>query len=535
MRISISIKTLTIAGLALVLSQGGFAQQGELKIDGSSAGEGAVPGQMIEVFVAGISSQMGPPIPLDRFQVLVTQDGVTRQAKVRSAALGLMNPRVQLRSPSSPGEKIPDISEQLAGAKPYQLVTFTAPLDLHEGDAGVVVKYRERHSNEFTFKVANRLPSPRIGVGLELAMTSSQPTPPNLDDVKQGAKRGLRLERGRDVEISVHPLIDPEVPDSGVVVTFKQGSLSKDVNAKVIRRGGTESDGTTTIFAPVRYQVTAHAPEELDLGAARIEVRLMLRGQMSEPASADVLITDSSGNAGSADVFKPNVTNMGERRIGIGQAITVSVDAKWLEPDPSKALIVLEQGSKRVELEPEMNSAALRNRLHGRTPAILIARVEDGDLTGKVTVRVYNPAKGERDGLSEGTTIEIVDEVVPPLGIKVSEAGKQDIAMLRALREEALKQGRAFPDYDPDARYVTIRAIGLDYNPHYVRIKFEQGGRQFILKYEDFSLIIEDRLVVRVPGAIMPGSVQLTIQNKGASGLSDPVIATIEITQPSKK
>jgi hypothetical protein len=535
MRISIGIRTLTLAGLALAVSQVGFAQKGELTIDGSSVVEGAVPGQMLDVFVRGIIWQPGPPIPFDRFQVLVTQDGVTRHAKVRSAAFGLMNPRVQLKSPSSPAEKIPDISEQLAGAKPYQVVTFTAPLDLHEGDAVVVVNYRERLTNGFTFKVVNRLPAPRIGVGIEVAMTSSEVTPPNPDDVKQGAKRGLRLERGRDAELSVHPLLDPEIPESGVVVTFKQGSLTKDVNAKVVRRGGTESDGSTVIFAPVRYQVVVHAPEELELGAAHIEVRLKLRGQLSEPGSAEGLIIDSSGIAGSADVFKPHVTNMGERRIGIGQAITVSIDAKWLEPDPSKALIVLEQGPKRVELKPEVNSAAVRTRLTGRTPPILIARDEDGDLTGYVTVRVYNPARGDRDGLSEGTPIEIVDEVVPPLGISVSEAAKQDIALLRALHAEALKQGRDHHEYDPDARYVTIRAIGLDYNRHYVRVKFEQEGRQFILKYEDFSLSIEDRLVVRVPDAIKPGSVQLTIQNKGANGLSDPVIATVEITQPSKK
>jgi len=55
------------------------------------------------------------------------------------------------------------------------------------------------------------------------------------------------------------------------------------------------------------------------------------------------------------------------------------------------------------------------------------------------------------------------------------------------------------------------------------------------VQYEDFSLTMDDRLVVRVPDAVKPGSVQLTIQNKGASGLSDPVIATVEITQVSKK
>jgi len=88
MRIRIAVKAVTVAGLALALSQGGFAQQEELKIEGTSSVEGAFPGQMVEVFVGGISSQVGPPIPLDRFQILVTQDGVIREAQVRSAALG---------------------------------------------------------------------------------------------------------------------------------------------------------------------------------------------------------------------------------------------------------------------------------------------------------------------------------------------------------------------------------------------------------------------------------------------------------------
>ena len=106
MRMRISINTLMLTGLALVLSHAGFAQTGNLRIEGPSSAEGAVPGQMIEVFVAGISAQLGPPIPLDRFKVLVTQDGVTREAKVRSAALGLMNPQVPLKRPSATSEKI---------------------------------------------------------------------------------------------------------------------------------------------------------------------------------------------------------------------------------------------------------------------------------------------------------------------------------------------------------------------------------------------------------------------------------------------
>lgn len=538
MRTSIQ-RTTSLSGLSVallsLLSCIAVAQDRQIRIEGAFSSNGVVPGQMVEVYVSGIPSQLGPPIPLDRFQVFVTQGGVNRQAKVCSASLGLVNSQALSTTLPSRTENISDLSEQLAGMKTYQVVTFTVPVDFREGEAIAVVKYRDKRTNEFKFKVANGLPVPRVGIGMELAGGPLPLTPPSPDAVKEGEKRGLRLERGRDNQISVRPLIDPDIPGASVLVTFKQGSLIKSASARVVRLGGTESNGSTVTFAPVHYELNVHIPEELEPGAASIEVRLKLRGQTSEPATADVMITDSSGRAGSTDEFKPRVMNLGELRIGAGQVIQLSINSKWLEPDPSKALIVLEQGSERVELEPEMNSATLRGGLTGPASAVLFARILDTDLRGKVMARVYNSAKGERDGLSEGTEIEIVDEVVPPLGLKVSEAGKSELAMLRALRDEALKHGREFKDYDPNARYVTIRAIGLDYNPNYIKVTFEQDGRQYVLKFADFSLSMDERLVVRVPDAIKLGSVKITIQNKGEEGLSDPVIETIEITQPVKK
>jgi len=355
---------------------------------------------------------------------------------------------------------------------------------------------------------------------------------PTPEDLKQ-ARSEIRLERGHDTEILVQPLIDPEVPGSGVQVVLKQGNLTKTVNAQVTRKEAAESTGNTVTFGPARYVITVRAPEELELGPAHLEARLSVNGQVSEPGSADVLITDSLGNAGNGDQLKPHLANLGEKRVGIGQTITLAIDARWLAPDPSKTLIVLEQGSERVELKPELNTAARGGRVSANAAAILIARVDD-DLTGKVNVRVYNPARGEQQGLTDGIPIEIVEEVVPPLAIKVSEASKQDLAMLRALRSESLKQGRDFHEYDPDARYVTIQAIGLDHNPNFVRITFEQSGRKFTLKYADYSLTMGDRLVVRVPDAINAGSVQLTIQNSAGDRLSDPVITTVEITGPAK-
>lgn len=526
------LRTLMLLVL-LALSEVAFAQKSDLRIDGISYAAGAVPGQMVTVFVAGLSEQPGPPIPLDRFQVAVTQDGVAHQAKVRSVALGFMNPRVPTTPPSSPPEKFPDLNEQLSGMQPYQSVMFTVPPGLHEGDAAVAVSYRGRRSNEFTLKITSQLPKPRIAYTLAVATMVSRPAPIDPADLKNKTPT-LRLERGRNNALSISPLIDPEAPDAGVLVTFKQGSLIREVSAKVIRRDGTEHQGTTIIFAPIRYEVSVPTPDELQLGAAQIEVRLKLNGQISEPEFADVLITDSSGDAGGASAYRPRPTILGEQKIGFGQALQVSIDAKWLDPDPSKTLIVLEQGSKRFEVKPEFNTATHRARLSELAPAVLFVRLQE-DLLGKASLRVHNPARGERDGLSESVPIEIVEEVVPPLAIKVGEAEKQDITMLRALRDARLKQGRDFPEYDPQARYVTIQAIGLDYNPNYIRVKFEQGGRQFTLKYEDFSLTMGERLVVRVPDAIQPGSIKLTVQNKGKGRWSDPVIATVEITQPSKR
>jgi hypothetical protein len=195
-----------------------------------------------------------------------------------------------------------------------------------------------------------------------------------------------------------------------------------------------------------------------------------------------------------------------------------------------KTLVVIEQGSRQIEVKPELNSAA-----HLDNPsAMLVVRLQD-EFVGKVLVRVLNPEVGRPNGLSDPIEIEIVDEVLPPTVSKVAESGKQEIAMLAAMREQALKAGRGFRDYDPRSRYVTIRATGLDFNPNFVRIEFRHAGRSYVLKYEDFSLTFGDRVVVRLPDQIDPGTVQVTIQNRGLDRLSEPFITTFEVTQPSRR
>lgn len=153
------------------------------------------------------------------------------------------------------------------------------------------------------------------------------------------------------------------------------------------------------------------------------------------------------------------------------------------------------------------------------------------ELTGKVIVKVLNPARGEQMGLSAGVPIEITGEVQPPAIEKIREASKQDISLLKSLRAEALKAGYDFKEYDPEARYVAIQATDLDPNPNFLRVQFEQGGETFILKYKDFSLTANGRNIVRLPAAIKPGEVRVTIQNIGAGRLSKAVTYTFEVTQ----
>jgi hypothetical protein len=150
-------------------------------------------------------------------------------------------------------------------------------------------------------------------------------------------------------------------------------------------------------------------------------------------------------------------------------------------------------------------------------------------MRGKVNLRVLNPARGEKNGLSAPLSLEILNNVLPPEILAIDEATDQDLFPLRKMREMAHEAGREFKDYDPASRYISIHARRLDYNPNYVRVAFEQGGQAFNLKREDFSLQMADLFVVRIPDRIRPGDATIRIQNRGRGQLSEPVSRTIQI------
>jgi hypothetical protein len=132
--------------------------------------------------------------------------------------------------------------------------------------------------------------------------------------------------------------------------------------------------------------------------------------------------------------------------------------------------------------------------------------------------------------VSEPAPVEIVDEVQPPELISVAESTKAELAQLRQMYTDQTSAGRRFPAYDPSARYVTIRARGLDYNPKFLRVRMEQEGRDGVtLGPGDFSLFSDNSVIVRVPKELGAGATRVTVENRGETGYSAPAVMTFEL------
>lgn len=519
--------------IALVLLAGlcntpGLAQQGDIHLVGASSNKQAMPGQLVQVYVEGVRLRPMPPPPLDQFEVFVTQDDVTRTARVREVGV-VSTSKPAADSPAT--DNVTPATDPMASATLRTVLTFTVPTGLHEGEATAVLAYRGRRSDAYTFNVVSHPPTPHVFVPFMTGAMSSRLPRKMPDDLKEKSKQAARLERGQSAMLLVSPLADPEAVDVAVLVTFKQEHFQREVTAEIISHEPVEVGDNSIRLGAQRYEVRVQTPADLGIGPAEIEARLRVNGMVSDPGKTSVQITDAF--AGSPVDSAPRVINFQPEKVGIGQAVHLFVDdPRRLQPEPDKVVAVLEQEGRRVELKPERNSA-----LYGageQSPlTFLVVRVGK-EITGKATLRVWHPVRGAA-GLSEAISIEILDEVQAPEVIKVSDATKQDIAQLSTMREQVMKAGRTFAEYDPKYRYVTIRANRLDYSPNHTRIVFQQGGKSYTLQYEDYSLSMGDHIVVRLPEPIKPGEVTVTIQNRGAGRLSAPVVRVFEVTQPSKQ
>jgi hypothetical protein len=214
--------------------------------------------------------------------------------------------------------------------------------------------------------------------------------------------------------------------------------------------------------------------------------------------------------------------------------LMISVDTRRaLDPNPSKTLVVFESadGAQSVRVKPEVNSAVREPESSPDTPVFLLVRAPK-QLTGDVRVKLLNPAREEYAGAaSEPAQVEIVSEPVAPEVADVAEAGEAEISHLRQLSAAQPADPRVRPIYDPSARYVAIRATGLDPNPEFMRIRMGQEGREPVtLERKDFAVFSSNALIVRAPQGFRAGAVRVTVENRGANGYSAPVVKTFELS-----
>ncbi len=478
----------------------------------------AVPGQVMGIHVEGL--QAGPAavlLAVEDFKIEVVQDGVTLAAKVRTVTPTMTITRSENAEESEPRREF------------YQNVKFVVPRGLHTGTAELRLSYRGRWSNTVTFTVLEKPMVPVVGTMSVLTIGGIAPnrapgTKPTGNDL------GWRLERGATVRAMVEPLVDPEDPSSAILVRFKQAGTYYDAVTRVTNQPfNVENRRQSVRFLPARDELELDVPGALAMGPAEVEIRLKANGQTGDPVTLAVTITDTTRTVEAPGEHAPRLLAVTPQRTGAGQSILLSVDQlRGLEPDPAKTIVFIEQDGARYAATVERNSALLRPGTSSDDPVALIVRTSR-QIVGKAQIRIFNPLRGESAGTSQPVPIEILEDVQPPQVSSVSEATEADLAPLLRMYEIQRQAGKPFPEYDPSRRYLTVRATGIDYNPQFVRIRFEQAGRSHTLRFADFSSFSGEALVVRLPKELRAGAVTVTIQNLGVDGSSTPVVKEIRL------
>lgn len=503
------MKLVALASLLLLLcAPAGFAQSaGGLRVSSVFPYDRVVPGQIVEVLVENVGEQLLGPPPGDALRILLTQDGATRTATARTANPGMVRDM-------APGEP-----------RPLHAISFAVPRGLRVGEAGLVVSFRGRKSPPFRLNVVERPQRPLVALTSIVSVAPAAVTPQSPQQ-----RMVPKFERSaKGVEMRVMPLADPEDAEAAVVVRFRQGGTFHDAAARVVHRPGESRSlpgGGLSQMSP-RDVLEVDVPEMLAAGEAEIEVSLRAGGLTGEAAVAPVVITDAERAFESPKAAAPRVLSVSPRRVGAGQALSISVDRRRaLEPDPSKVLIVFESpdGASSRSLAPEINSATIMASMPSDVPVFLVVRAPK-QMTGDVRVRVRNPARADYEGAaSEPVTVEIVPEPLAPEVESVAEASAAELSQLREISPARASDSRV--------RYVSIRAAGLDPDPAYLRVRFEQEGRAPVtLERSDFALYSNGALVVRLPKGFGAGRVSLSVENRGANGYSAPAVRTFELPE----
>jgi hypothetical protein len=493
-------------------------QQPSFTVAGIKPYEKAVPGQVMEVLIQGLGSGTAPTVPpATDFEVEVSQDGVTQKAKVRIVKFTV----IQATNPESSERS----TIEFGGIKmrAYHAVGFVVPKGLHSGPAEVVASYKGRRGNSVGMEIIEKPLRPVVGTVSVMAVGGMPPE--RTPGMKlQGNDLGWRLERGTTARVSVHPLVDPDDPNSAVLIRFKQGGNDYDAVTRITSSPSrVENRGRGVGFLAAREELEVDVPPALMPGKVEVEIRLKANGQVSDAVTIGAVITDITRAAEGPNVSAPRVLSVTPNRVGAGQSLMISIDQRrTLEPSPKETQVVIEQENARYFARIEKNSALLGPSKEPDAPVGIFVRTSR-QLIGSVQIRVLNPLRGEQMGLSAPVPLEIVDEVLPPQLISVNESTDAELTRLRQMYEAQKQAGREFSPYDPNRRYLTVQVRGIDYNPKFVHITLEQGDEKLMLSPDDFSLYTSDGLIVRLPKDLTGGSVKFTIQNSDGDRFSSPV------------
>lgn len=491
------------------------AQQSSFTVAGIKPYAKAVPGQVMDLLIEGLGSGTTPTmLPDTDFNVEVSQDGITQTAKVRLVKFTMI--------PESNPETSSRNTVDIGGMKmrSYHAVSFVVPKGLHPGPAEVVASYKGRRGNSVSMEILERPLKPAVGT-MAIMAVGGMPLDRTQQAQPQGNDLGWRLERGTTARVYVHPMVDPDDPNSAVLIRFKQGGNDyeavtriKSTPAKVVNRGP-----GVGLFA-AREELEVDVPAALVLGTAQVEIRLKANGQVSDPTTITATITDATRAAEAPNVSAPRVLAATPSRVGAGQSLLISIDRRGtLEPSPKETQVIIEQDSARYFATIEQNSALITGKASD-TPVAMFVRTTR-QLIGRVQVRVLNPLRGEQSGLSEPVTLEILDEVIPPELISVSESTDAELAALKQIYETQKQAGKEFSPYDPNSRYLTVRTRGIDYNPRFVRITLRQADHDFTLMPSDFSSYSNEGLIIRLPRSLT-GKFDFTIENYNGERYSTP-------------
>ena len=504
--------SITLLLLVLLLVTTVQSQQSPFTVASIKPYDKAVPGQIMEVLIEGLTPGAEPEIlPETDFKIEVLQDGVSQKAKVRLTKFTMV-PQMN----SDPSNNNPTIAGLQMRA--YESVSFVVPKGLHPGVAELVVKYKGKRANSINLQIIEKPLRPLVGTSM-LAVTGMMANQP----IKlEGNDLGWRLERGATAKVSVNPLVDPDDPNAAVLIRFKQGDNDYDAVTRVVttpaktfnRNGGVG-------FMVAREELEVDVPSALTLGKVVVEVRLKANDQVSEPNVLTATITDMTRAAEAPNLSAPRVLSVSPKRVGAGQLLLISIDKRRaLEPSPKETRVIIEQDQARYLASIEQNSFLSASK-ESDAPVALFVR-PTRELIGRVQIRVLNPLR-EQTGISEPVTVEIVDQVLPPELIGVSESTDADLQRLKQMYETQKQAGNEFPAYDPESRYLTIRAQGIDSNPQFIRVTLEHADQKFTLARDDYSSFSGEVLIVRLPDALTGGVVKVTIENSDGERYSTPV------------